>query len=210
MLLFLLLKPNSNSDDLIVFPIQTTMAVNLNHTILCLALTLTAATFDQEIGAEYAQQTLIAATNFIDRLFGLNSNLAAVNKVSITVENIDGVAFTTSDNNIHGTLKRYPAGGRYIKREITVVICHKMAHILLSDGSDRARLPSGLVEGMADFVRLRADYAADSWDDVAGFVADLNKLMMQNGYSKSYLVLLLGKPVSQLWIEYKALYDLNN
>ncbi|KAL4358016.1 hypothetical protein AHAS_Ahas09G0244500 [Arachis hypogaea] len=119
------------------------MAVNLNHTILCLALTLTAATFDQEIGAEYAQQTLIAATNFIDRLFGLNSNLAAVNKVSITVENIDGVAFTTSDNNIH-------VSAGYIEK----VPCWW------------ARLPSGLVEGMADFVRLRADYAADSWDDV--------------------------------------------
>ncbi|RYQ93735.1 hypothetical protein Ahy_B09g099974 [Arachis hypogaea] len=94
--------------------------------------------FDQEIGAEYAQQTLIAATNFLDRLFGLNSNFAAVNKVSITVENIDGVAFTTSDNNIH-----------------------------VSAGyTERARPPSGLVEGMADFVRLRADYAADSWGDV--------------------------------------------
>ncbi|XP_015941708.1 uncharacterized protein LOC107467182 [Arachis duranensis] len=104
--------------------------------------------FDQEIGAEYAH------------------NLAAVNKVSITVENIDGVAFTTSDNNIH-------VSAGYI---------------------EKGRPPSGLVEGMADFVRLRADYAADSWDDVG---EDPN---WDQGYQGSQL----------LNFGLNALYDLNN
>ncbi|MED6183413.1 hypothetical protein PIB30_037682 [Stylosanthes scabra] len=233
------------------------MALNLNlMMILCFALTLTAATlgnaiqyvvynnalstlggcrFDQEIGVEYVQQTLILATDFIDALFGLNNNVAAVNKVTITVENIDGVAFATSDNIIHvsaGYIERYP--GRDIKADITGVIYHEIVHILLSNGNNTVQPPSGLVEGMADFVRLRAGYVADSWAPVGvgfkwdqgyevtayfldycesirvGFVADLYKLIMQNGYNESYFQGLLGMPVSQLWTNYKAFHDLTN
>ncbi|MED6173708.1 hypothetical protein PIB30_062200 [Stylosanthes scabra] len=232
------------------------MALNLNHMILCFALTLTAATlgnaiqyvvynnalstlggsrFDKEIGVEYVQQTLFVATNFIDTLFGLNNNVAAVSNVTITVENIDGVAFATSDNIIHvsaGYIERYP--GRDIKADITGVIYHEMVHILLFNGNHTARPPSGLVEGMADFVRLRAGYVSHSWAPVGvgfkwdqgyevtayfldfcqsirlGFVADLNKLIMQHGYSESYFHRLLGMPVSQLWANYKTFYDLTN
>ena len=229
------------------------MAHYLNH-ILCLVLTLAAAygtnameyvvsnnaassiggvRFDKKIGAEYAKQTLIAATNFIHSLFNLNNDADSknVHKVSMTVENIDGVAFATNNNNIHvsaGYIERYPEED--IKRDIAGVIYHEMAHILLWDGNGQA--PSGLVEGIADFVRMKAGYAADQWDPPGvgygwdqgyevtayfldycenirnGFVADLNK-MMKNGYSESYFIELLGKPVAELWSDYKALYAIN-
>ena len=91
------------------------------------------------------------------------------------------------------------------------------------------KAPGGLIEGIADFVRLKANYApshwvqagqGDSWDqgyDVTakfldycnglrnGFVAKLNK-KMKTGYSAQYFVDLLGKTVDQLWKDYKAKY----
>lgn len=87
----------------------------------------------------------------------------------------------------------------------------------------------GLIEGIADFVRLKARYApshwmqpgqGDRWDqqsDVTahfldycnglrnGFVADLNR-RIRNGYSANLWVELLGKTVDQLWSDYKAKY----
>ncbi|KAA8545813.1 hypothetical protein F0562_020736 [Nyssa sinensis] len=89
--------------------------------------------------------------------------------------------------------------------------------------------PGGLIEGIADFVRLKAGYApahwvqpgqGDRWDqgyDVTahfldycnslrnGFVAELNR-KMRSGYDATYYVELLGKTVDQLWSDYKAKY----
>ncbi|CAA2996772.1 Hypothetical predicted protein [Olea europaea subsp. europaea] len=82
----------------------------------------------------------------------------------------------------------------------------------------------GLIEGIADYVRLKAGYIAshwvkpgegDTWDqgyDVtarfldyceglrSGFVAELNK-KMRDGYCNNYFVDLLGKTVDQLWMD---------
>ncbi|KAD6795312.1 hypothetical protein E3N88_06208 [Mikania micrantha] len=89
--------------------------------------------------------------------------------------------------------------------------------------------PSGLIEGIADFVRLKAGYIpghwvqpgqGNKWDqgyDVtarfldyceglrSGFVAELNKKMRYT-YSVDYFVDLLGKTIDQLWSDYKAAY----
>ncbi|KAI6678042.1 hypothetical protein NL676_038838 [Syzygium grande] len=91
------------------------------------------------------------------------------------------------------------------------------------------RGPGGLIEGIADFVRLRSGYVpghwvgpgqGDRWDqgyDITarfldycnglrkGFVAELNK-KMRTGYSDSYFVDLLERSVDQLWKDYKAKY----
>ncbi|CAE5982774.1 unnamed protein product [Arabidopsis arenosa] len=101
----------------------------------------------------------------------------------------------------------------------------KMITLFMENG----RTPVGLIEGIADYVRLKAGYVAshwvgagggDRWDqgyDVTarfldycndlrnGFVAELNK-KMRNGYSDGYFVDLIGKDVNQLWREYKAKY----
>lgn len=195
-----------------------------------------AARFDKEIGIEYAKQTLTSASEFIHSLFQQNNNNntadngKSVQKVSLVVENIDGVAIA-SNNIIHvsaGYIGRYPGD---IKKEITGVLYHEMAHILQWEGNGQA--PSGLIEGMADFVRMKGGYAADHWNppgvgyqwdqgyDVTahflnycdniknGFVAELNR-KMKNGYSESYFSDLLGKPVTQLWSDYKAMYNQTN
>jgi hypothetical protein len=103
------------------------------------------------------------------------------------------------------------------------VLYHEMTHIWQWSG------PTGVVEGIADFVRLKADYAPshwvqpggeDRWDEGYsvtarfldycnglrdGFVAELNK-KMRDSYSDNYFVELLGKTVDQLWSDYKAQY----
>ncbi|KAI3702379.1 hypothetical protein L6452_28116 [Arctium lappa] len=87
-----------------------------------------------------------------------------------------------------------------------------------------------LIEGIADYTKLKANYAQDGfakpgqgdrWDQgydftarfleycdglVPGFVAKLNK-MMRVTYNVKYFEDLTGKPVDQLWQEYKAKYS---
>nr|GEW54801.1 reverse transcriptase domain-containing protein [Tanacetum cinerariifolium] len=90
------------------------------------------------------------------------------------------------------------------------------------------RAPSGLMEGVADYTKLKAGYAqdqgfakpgqGDSWyqgydvtarfleycdEIVPGFVASLNKLMRFD-FDVKFFEYLTGKAVDQLWMEYKA------
>ncbi|KAL7206432.1 hypothetical protein ACSBR2_019196 [Camellia fascicularis] len=89
--------------------------------------------------------------------------------------------------------------------------------------------PSGLIEGIADYTILKANYtppdfaqpgSGNQWDEgfgttarfleycdglKPGFVAALNK-KMKNTWSSNYFVDLVGKPIDQLWTEYKAKY----
>ena len=114
-----------------------------------------------------------------------------------------------------------------VKGEFTGVLYHEMTHVWQWNGDGEA--PGGLIEGIADFVRLRSGYVpghwvgpgqGDRWDqgyDVtawfldycnglrSGFVAELNK-KMRTGYSDSYFVDLLERSVDQLWKDYKAKY----
>ncbi|TKY50992.1 Basic secretory protease [Spatholobus suberectus] len=185
-------------------------------------------TFRDKIGAAYAQRTLISATRFTLRVFQQN-NLADtknVQKVSLFVDDMDGVAYTSNDE-IHVSARYVNGYKGDVKTEITGVLYHEMVHVWQWDGNGQA--PGGLIEGIADFVRLRANYAPSHWvkpgqgqkwdqgyDVTAhfldycdslknGFVAQLNKLM-RTGYSDQFFVQLLGKPVDQLWRDYKAKY----
>ncbi|XP_071740357.1 uncharacterized protein [Rutidosis leptorrhynchoides] len=102
-----------------------------------------------------------------------------------------------------------------------------MTHVFQWDGEGRA--PSALVEGIADFTKLKANYAQPgfakpgqgvSWDQgydftarfleycdeiLPGFVAKINKMIKTN-YDVNYFKDLTGKSVDQLWKEYKAKY----
>ncbi|CAL5377435.1 unnamed protein product [Camellia sinensis] len=105
-----------------------------------------------------------------------------------------------------------------------------MTHVWQWDRSPQTVAPGGLIEGVADFVRLKAGYAPSHWvkpgqgnqwdqgynviarfldycDSIRnGFVAELNK-KIRNGYSADYLVELLGKTVDQLWSDHKTKYS---
>ncbi|XP_020210046.1 uncharacterized protein LOC109795048 [Cajanus cajan] len=187
------------------------------------------AAFRDKIGAAYAQRTLIAATRVTLKDIFQQNNLADrknVQKISLFVDDMDGVAYTSNDE-IHVSAKYV---GKYkgdVKTEITGVLYHEVVHVWQWNGNGGA--PGGLIEGIADYVRLKANYAPSHWvkpgqgqkwdqgydvtahfldycDSLkSGFVAQLNKLM-RSGYSDQFFVQLLGKPVDQLWRDYKAKY----
>ncbi|KAI3448139.1 hypothetical protein Pfo_004804 [Paulownia fortunei] len=166
------------------------------------------ALFVRDIGAQYSLQTMNASTAFIWRTFQQNSpsDRKTLQRVSLFIDEM---------------------GGGDVKREFTGILYNEMTHIWQWSGNGQA--PGDLIEGIADFLRLKAGYApshwvspgqGDKWDqgyDVTarflnycnglknGFVAELNK-KMRTGYSNNYFVQLLGKTVDQLWKDYKAKY----
>lgn len=186
--------------------------------------------FTNEIGIEYSREALTSATDFIWRIFQQNTGADRkdVQKVTLIIENGEGVAFTSLNNNeIHVNANYLGNYSGDVKREFRGVIYHEMAHVWQWFGDQNT--PGGLIEGIADFVRLRADLApshwvqpgqGDRWDQgydvtarfldycnslVNGFVAELNK-KMRSRYSADFFVELVGKTVDQLWSDYKAHY----
>ncbi|KAF7848084.1 hypothetical protein BT93_L2306 [Corymbia citriodora subsp. variegata] len=184
--------------------------------------------FTGEIGIPHGQQMLTMSTDFIWGTFQQNdpADRKDVARVSLFIDNMDGVAYTSNDE-IHVSATYLGGLSGDVKGEFTGVLYHEMTHVWQWNGAGQA--PGGLIEGIADFVRLRSGYVpghwlqpghGDRWDqgyDVTarfldycnglrnGFVAELNK-NMRTGYSDNYFVDLLGKTVGQLWSEYKAAY----
>ncbi|KAA8536239.1 hypothetical protein F0562_028717 [Nyssa sinensis] len=179
--------------------------------------------FTNEIGVDYCKQTLISATDFIWSLFQQNTaaDRKDVPQVSLFIDTVDGVAYTVN-NQIYVSANYIQGYSGDVKQEITGVIYHEMTHVWQWNGNGQST-PGGLIEGIADFVRLKAGFVpshwvqpgqGNSWDqgyDVTarfldycdslrnGFVAELNK-KMRSGYSANFFVDLLGKTVDQLWI----------
>lgn len=182
--------------------------------------------FNNEIGADYSRQTLTSATDFIWNIFEQTTDVdrKGVSQVSLFIDDMDGVAYTSNDQ-IHVSANYIQGYSGDVKNEITGVLYHEMTHVWQWNGNGQA--PGGLIEGIADYVRLKAGYApshwvqpgqGDRWDqgyDVTarfldycnglrnGFVAELNK-KMRDGYSNDFFVDLLGESVDQLWSQYKA------
>jgi hypothetical protein len=184
--------------------------------------------FDNELGIDYTRNTMMSATNFIWKIFQQSNETDRMNvqRVCLFVDDMDGIAYAINDE-IH-------IGANYIGNitmdiewDFSGVLYHESTHIWQWNGNNQA--PGGLIEGIADFVRLKADYApphwvqpggGDRWDEgysvtarfldycndlMDGFVAKLNK-KMRDGYSDNYFVELIGKTVDQLWSDYKAYY----
>ncbi|CAL9222973.1 unnamed protein product [Arabidopsis halleri] len=187
-------------------------------------------TFQEEIGGEnYGRQALSYATDFVLDLFQQTnpSDRKPITKITLFMENSDGVAYNSQAQEIHFNVGYLADVSEDVTREFTGVVYHEVVHSWQWNGADQA--PGGLIEGIADYVRLKAGYApghwvgpggGDTWDqgyDVTarfleycndlrnGFVAELNE-KMRSGYSDGFFVDLLGKDVNQLWGEYKAQY----
>ncbi|KAL7584783.1 hypothetical protein Lser_V15G45845 [Lactuca serriola] len=213
------------SSLVILAAMQPTAAVDYTLTNSA-AATPGGVKFNNDIGAEYTIQTLRSATSFIWTTFNQNTDADRKNiaRVSVFIDDMDGVAYTSNDE-IHVSANYIQGYSGDVKTEITGVLYHEMTHVWQWNGNGQA--PGGLIEGIADYVRLKAGYApshwvqpgqGDRWDqgyDVTarfldycnglrdGFVAELNN-KMRNGYNDGYFVDLLGKTVDQLWAEYKA------
>lgn len=192
--------------------------------------------FNNQLGVDYTRQTMESASNVIWNIFQ-QSNEAdrkSVQRVPLFVDDKGPgtIAYTTfSGNNyeIHvGDDYIERIKGDMIKTDFNGVLYHEMAHVWqwLDYGTSRS---GNVSEGIADFVRLKANYVPSGWvqpgggdrwdqgysvtarfldycnDQRNGFVAELNK-KMRAGYKDSYFQDLLGKTADVLWSEYKAKY----
>lgn len=78
----------------------------------------------------------------------------------LIVEEIDGVTFTR-DNEVHLSASYVANYSGNVRREVRGVLCHEMTHVWPSDGNGTAN--GGLIEGTADYLRLKAGYAPSHW-----------------------------------------------
>lgn len=193
--------------------------------------------FNEKLGAEYTTQTMAYATEFIWNLFMQHTEEERKNVTTVRFfvedKNDSYVAYKINDE-IHfedNYIESISEGD--IKRRFNGVLYHEMAHIWQWEQGCDCETASNLTEGIADFVRLKADYVpvtgwakpgdGGHWNEGysvtarfldycngvrEGFVAELNK-KMEDGYSDDFFVELLGMTADQLWTNYKAEHGMN-
>ncbi|XP_031256154.1 uncharacterized protein LOC116114140 [Pistacia vera] len=184
--------------------------------------------FNNELGSEYTKQRMAAASDFIWGIFQQNTEAERINRpqVILSVDPDSKFLAYVVNNEVHVNDSYINNIRGDIKSDFNGVLYHEMTHIW-QNGIGKA--PGEVIEGVADFVRLKANYipahwvkpgGGDKWNhgyDVTarffdycdslrnGFVAELNK-KMKDSYSDRFFVDLLGKTVEQLWSDYKAKY----
>ncbi|CAN6310643.1 unnamed protein product, partial [Urochloa humidicola] len=179
------------------------------------------ARFDRDVGVDYAKQVLSDASSFIWATFNQPNpdDRKPVDSIVLTVVDTISAPAQTSDDAIS-------LSAQYVA-EVTGVLYHETTHVWQWNGQRQAN--GGLIEGIADYVRLKAGYPAQGWAQPGqgkqwdegysvtarfldycdslkqGFVAELNA-KMKDGYSDGFFQDILGKDVQQLWQDYKAQY----
>ena len=120
--------------------------------------------FKNQIGFEYSKRTMKTATDFVWNLFQQN-NIADrenVATVRLFINVMDGIA-STFNGDICVSAEYINGYSGNVKTEITGVIYHEITHIWQWKGNVRSTPPLGLIEGTADYVRLKAGYAPSHW-----------------------------------------------
>lgn len=158
--------------------------------------------------------------------------------MTLLLRSMDGVAYTTGSDldddhkEIHFSLGyiRDIAPQERQRDEIRGVLVHEMVHCWQGNGSGKA--PSGLIEGIADFVRLKAGLSPPHWkkewggDWDAGYqhtgyfldwlegkfgegsVRRINGSLCEGEYvEKDFWGGLFGQGVKELWTEYGKSFE---
>ncbi|MFS7920157.1 hypothetical protein Hanom_Chr03g00221131 [Helianthus anomalus] len=182
-------------------------------------------------GIPYTQQIMGQINTFIwSTLFQQNTpaDRKPVDTIQIFIKDFkgaEGITWGGDRINVSAVYLRDYDGPMATKWEYTSLLYHEMTHVFQWNGEGKA--PVMLTEGIADYTILKANYfppafakpgSGDKWDKgydftarfleycdglVPGFVAKLNK-MMRKTYDVSFFKNLTGKPVEQLWKDYKA------
>lgn len=161
-----------------------------------------------------------------------NNHIPPTRSVSLNLRSIGGVAYTTG-SDIDDDHKEIHFSLNYIKniaserqqQEIQGVLVHEMVHCWQWNGLGTS--PSGLIEGIADFVRLKAGLSPPHWKKEAGgewdagyqhtgyflewiegnfgegSVRNINASLQNRKYvEEEFWHQLFQKNVAELWAEY--------
>ncbi|XP_047337829.1 uncharacterized protein LOC124941533 [Impatiens glandulifera] len=182
--------------------------------------------FEKEIGLKYAKEAMETTSKFIWNMLNQNDpkDRRVMDNVTMYISEYKGAEAFTQANKINVSSVYLEGYQGNLTWEFTSLVYHEMTHVWQSFGAFE---PIMLIEGIADYTILKANYypplyakpgMGDKWDQgydftarfleyceglKPGFVPTLNK-MMNITYKEEYFVDLLGKPVNQLWKEYKA------
>ncbi|KAI1110881.1 BSP-domain-containing protein [Nemania sp. NC0429] len=164
-------------------------------------------------------------------------HMPSTRSVTLIVRPMDGVAYTTGIDLDPEQHKEIHFSSRYIasispdrrSHEIEGVIVHELVHCYQYNGQGHA--PGGLIEGIADWVRLGAGLAPPHWrrDEGVkekwdagyqhtayflqyleerfgqGTVRRLNEGLRTSKYEeKPFWTGILGRPIEQLWEDYRT------
>ncbi|KAH7930494.1 plant basic secretory protein [Leucogyrophana mollusca] len=150
-----------------------------------------------------------------------------VKKITLVLRSFEGVAYTFgthTDKEIHFSLDHIKNSESHARNEILGVLTHEVVHCYQYNAKDTC--PGGLVEGIADFVRLHAGFVpshwrpscGDKWDagyDTTAYFLDwiekrygegtvrkINGSMRDSRYSEKVFKDATGLGVEKLWQMY--------
>lgn len=190
--------------------------------------------FNTEIGVSYTLETVKSINLFIWELFKQNSDAQRKNVplLNVVIKELDHDTLgETGGDNIYINefgIQSFGPGKSRARFEFTALMYHETTHIFQWSGEGTAS--GGLTEGIADYVVMKSKYfepegytkpgEGSRWDEgygvtarfleycdslKAGFTVDLNN-RMRKVYKDEYFHDLLGKPLDQVWREYKDKY----
>lgn len=193
---------------------------------------------DRFLSSVHAGKALaIAVQNVLSLLYespsAKTSHPPPTRSVTLILRSMDGIAYTTG-TELDSEHKEIHMSLEYIRgiessrtgHEILGVITHEMVHCFQYNAYGTC--PGGLIEGVADWVRMHADLSPPHWKRTVGgkwdagyertaffleylesrfsrgFVRRLNeKLRIEKYGEKRFWTELCGTPVEQLWSEYQ-------
>lgn len=171
--------------------------------------------------------------NVLNLLYTKDDRLPTTRSITFVLRQMDGVAYTTGID-LDDDHKEIHISLRYICRiksaprdEILGFVCHELVHCFQWNAHNTC--PGGLIEGIADWVRLRAGLAAKHWKEEAdgcwddgyqhtgyfldylerrfgaGTVRSINAWMRQQKYDEKKLFkeCCEGHKVGDLWKDYQ-------
>lgn len=130
--------------------------------------------------------------NVLNLLYTPTCHRPGTRSVTLVLRQLDGVAYTTG-TDLDGDHKEIHLNLNYITRaaktkpsirdEILGVVCHELVHCFQFNA--QGTCPGGFIEGIADWVRLRAGLAAKHWRQEAEGKWDAG--YQHTGYFLEYL-----------------------
>ncbi|KAJ6486093.1 hypothetical protein C8R47DRAFT_1129000 [Mycena vitilis] len=188
-----------------------------------------AALFFESVSPPAALRAAVLAS--FEWLYATPANAPTnVESILLVLRPMDGVAYTFgshTEKEIHFSLDHIVNNASRARHEILGVLTHEVVHCYQYNGNGTA--PGGLIEGIADFVRLHADLGpphwkrapapTDKWDagyqttayfldwieerQGKGAIRALNDTLKDANYDEGVFVVLAGEPVRELWRRYK-------